>query len=61
MQNGSIDKVRELQKENRELQKYKDRYEDLSMTHEEEILEKDCHQCVNNLSVIVNNERYKII
>ena len=72
MKNGSIDKVRELQNEvmkyertvrelHEEIDTLSDRFTDLSMTHEEEVLEKDCHQCVSSLSVIVNNERYKVI
>ena len=72
MKNDSIDKVRELQNEvmkyertvrelHEEIDTLSDRFTDLSMTHEEEVLEKDCHQCVSSLSVIVNNERYKVI
>ena len=44
MKNGSLDRVRELQIENRELKK-----------------EMDDRGALDNLSVIVNNERYKII
>ncbi len=52
MKNGSIDKVRELQEENRELQK---RFEETAM-------ELDNTKCgwIDNLSVTVNGERYKI-
>ena len=60
MKNGNVDTIRELQIENRRLHKYlsnsnisvlkyKDKYEDLSMTHEEEMLEKDCHDCGDSL------------
>ena len=69
---GDYDKIKELKEKimkyertvrelHEEIDTLSDRFTDLSMTHEEEILEKDCHQCVSSLSVIVNNERYKVI
>ena len=59
MKNGSIDKVKELQKDIQDL-KYesimnKDRYEEMERQW------KGSQGALQNLSVIVNNERYKII
>ena len=50
MENGSMDKVRELQQELRK------RFEETAM----ELSDTKCG-ALDNLSVIVNNERYKII
>ena len=59
MKNGSIDKVKELQKDIQDL-KYesiinKDRYEEMERQW------KGSQGALQNLSVTVNNERYKII
>ena len=67
MQNGSIDKVRELQEENRELRK---RFEETAMELDRNHFEKN-DEAYNNgfndgkeepeVSVIVNGHRYKVI
>ena len=59
MKNGSIDRVRELQEENRELRK---RFEETAMELSDMVEERYAAKgALDNLSVIVNNERYKII
>ena len=61
MQNGSIDKVRELQKEIQDL-KYEliMKKREISDLHEEIVDSRD-RGMLDNLTVFVNNEKYKII
>ena len=61
MQNGSIDKVRELQKEIQDL-KYEliMKKREISDLHEEIVDSRD-RGTLDNLTVFVNNEKYKII
>ena len=75
MKNGSIDKVIELQQENnrlhniylkqtseiQELQKEVTNWKNLADEWKERFEEMDDRGALDNLSVIVNNERYKII
>ena len=59
MQNGNIDTVRELQSENRRLHNiYLKQTKEIDELNEERYAAKSA---LDNLSVIVNNEKYKII